>query len=231
MKLTSQRKSALTAGLSLIVMALAAGFSFGFVYNELVDPEDAKATFDNLSLNTGLFAASVGSWILIFILDLIVSIALLRFFKPVHRVGSIITAGIRIIYSIVLAVAIFHLWKALELSVSATRPSELANNSVMGFLNQFELIWSNGLIIFGIHLIGLGLLVWRAELIHKIWGVLLLLAGVSYTFVHTGRLFPEFTSTVDLIEPYLVIPMTVGELGFAIWLIVRGGKQKSNQKS
>lgn len=231
MKLTSQRKSALTAGLSLLVMAVAAGFSFGFVYNDLVVPGDAKATFDNLSLNTGLFAASVGGWVLIFLLDLIVSFALLRFFKPVHRIGSTVTAGIRIVYSIVLAVAIFHLWKALELSISATTPSDMTYSYLMSYLNQFELIWSNGLIIFGLHLIGLGLLAWRDELIHKIWGVLLLLAGVSYTFVHTGRMFPEFTTTVDLIEPYLVIPMTVGELGFAIWLIVRGGKLKSHQKS
>jgi D-3-phosphoglycerate dehydrogenase len=35
---------------------------------------------------------------------------------------------------------------------------------------------------------------------------------------------PLKDSTVDLIEPYLVIPMTVGELGFAIWLIAKGGK-------
>jgi hypothetical protein len=224
MKPNFQRKAALTAGISLLVMVVAAGFSFGFVYSELVVPGVGKATFDNLSQNTGLFAAGVGGWILIFILDLIVSIALYRFFKTVHRVRSLITAAIRIIYSLVLAVAIFYLWKALELSISATTPSESAYISLMDYLNQFEQIWSNGLIIFGLHLVGLGILAWRAEFIHKIWGVLLLLAGVCYTFVHIGRLFPKFVSTVDLIEPYLVIPMTVGELGFAIWLIAKGGK-------
>ncbi|MDZ7849244.1 MAG: hypothetical protein U5L96_22385 [Owenweeksia sp.] len=44
MKLTSQRKAALVAGISLLVMALAAIFSYGLVYQELVIPGDGKST-------------------------------------------------------------------------------------------------------------------------------------------------------------------------------------------
>ena len=47
-KLSYQRKSALAAGTSLLIMALAAFFSYGFVHGSLVVQGDASATFNNI---------------------------------------------------------------------------------------------------------------------------------------------------------------------------------------
>lgn len=44
----AERKSALTAGISLILMALAAFFSYGFVHGSLVVKGNAATTFNNI---------------------------------------------------------------------------------------------------------------------------------------------------------------------------------------
>lgn len=60
--------------------------------------------------------------------------------------------------------------------------------------------------------------------IHKILWLLALIAGISYSLVSTLKLLefePEFTENLEMI---LALPMTVGELGLAIWMVAKGGK-------
>lgn len=54
-ELSYQRKSALAAGTSLIIMALVAFFSYGFVHGSLVVQDDASATFNNIMSSNMLF--------------------------------------------------------------------------------------------------------------------------------------------------------------------------------
>lgn len=58
--LSNQRKSALTAGISLIIMTLASFFSYGFVHGTLVVQGDASATFINIVSSNNLFKGK--SW-------------------------------------------------------------------------------------------------------------------------------------------------------------------------
>lgn len=55
---------------------------------------------------------------------------------------------------------------------------------MMLFLEAFESIWSIGLIIFGGHLIIVGYLIFKSDNIPKVFSILLLLASVSYIFIH-----------------------------------------------
>ena len=51
----SQRKAAIVAGISIILMAVIAGFAYGFVLNRLIVPGDAAATTTNLMASETLF--------------------------------------------------------------------------------------------------------------------------------------------------------------------------------
>jgi len=89
--------------------------------------------------------------------------------------------------------------------------------------SRFEDKWSLGLIIFGLHLVLLGVLVFDIKIENKIVSIILILAGFSYFLINTLYNFlPQFDLTTKVIEGFLVIPMTVGELGFAIWVLIRG---------
>ncbi len=220
-----KRKYAIIAGLSLLIMAATAAFTYGFVYKNMIVQDDAFTTLQNIANSSTLFLAGITGWILIFICDVFVAWALYYFFKDESKPISLLTALIRILYTLFLVVAISHLIKVSSIvgNISELTASLAANISL--HLVKFEKIWSLGLIIFGIHLIGLGYLAIRYFSVPKIWGWLLLFSGVSYFAIHlTKNVMPDFLSQIEIIEMVLSLPMALAEIGFAIWLIVRGGK-------
>jgi hypothetical protein len=113
MKIT-QRTLALAAGISLIVMAIAAGFSYGYVLGNIGVPGDPAATHDQLIHNDALFKTSLGGWLIIFITDLIVTFSLYLFFRETRKSLSLITAALRLVYTIILGIALVKLFSLLS---------------------------------------------------------------------------------------------------------------------
>jgi hypothetical protein len=220
----AQRKSALIAGIAILVMAVAAGFAFGYAHSSLVIPENPEATLSNLQSSKTLFVAEIIGWTLILICDIVVSFALYFFFKNENQKLASYTAIARLVYSAILGVAIFYLAQILNLLVGT---NDIASE-VMSNLESFKKYWSFGLIIFGVHLSLLGILAFKSKFIHNFWGVFLIFAGISYSLINSFYfLFPEFGSYLKTAENILSIPMAVAEIGFAFWLIIRGGKPKT----
>lgn len=112
----TERKYALFASTSLLVMAFIAFFSYGFVHGNLVIQGDASTTFHNIQTSNSLFKAEVFGWIIIFITDIVAAWALYFFLKPIHTSLSLLAALLRLMYTAVLGIAIFNLILALLLS-------------------------------------------------------------------------------------------------------------------
>ena len=54
---------------------------------------------------------------------------------------------------------------------------------------------------------------------------LAIIAGVSYVVIHVLKTqSPQYTKLTDTLNNVLALPMALGELLLAIWLIVKGGK-------
>ncbi len=219
---TNLNRFALIAGVSLLLMAIAAGFSFGYAHSQIVVLGDANTTLQNLLMSKGLFQAEILGWCLILVLDVIVAWALYQFFKRVNKSVSALTAWIRIIYSIILGMAIAQLMNICSL---LTETNQVTAQIVMEHFQSFENIWTLGLIVFGFHLIGLGYLALKSKL--RFWGILLIIAGFSYSLVCILKQFQSLESLAANLEMILRIPMTVGELGFAVWLLVGGRKRQA----
>lgn len=64
--------------------------------------------------------------------------------------------------------------------------------------------------------------------IPKILWILTLIGSVSYILVHLIKIIFFNVEYVYYLEMILAIPMALGELGLAIWLIVKGGKSQVN---
>jgi hypothetical protein len=108
-RIMNQRKFALFAGTSLLIMAFAAFFSYSFVHGNLVVQGDANATLHNIQTSSSLFKAEIFGWIIIFITDIIASWALYFFLKPIHASLSLLAACLRLMYTAILGIAIFNL--------------------------------------------------------------------------------------------------------------------------
>ncbi|KGX93035.1 hypothetical protein N781_14315 [Pontibacillus halophilus JSM 076056 = DSM 19796] len=217
-----RRAACLVAGWSLLLMTVISGVSYGYIHSSLI-VEDPLTTLANLQASSWLFELEIVGWVMIFVLDLIVTIALYVYLKPIHVDLAQITSAFRLLYTIILGVAISSLVEAHHLVIEDASLSTNSAMDTMALLSSFETTWTLGLIVFGIHLLLLGLLVLRAYQIPKLLSYLLIVGGCVYVVVHGLYTFSQsFDSLTTIVELMLMIPMFVGEIGFALWLLVRG---------
>jgi len=226
----SQSQAAIIAGTSLLLMTVLAGFAYGFVFESLVDFSDAETTVRNIKTSEVLFRFGVFSWVLILILDVLVAWSLYIYFKPVNKSISLLAAWFRLIYSSFLGVSLLGFVVVIQLlddSFISMFEADQLGSLVLLSLMAFQNIWSIGLIIAGVHLLLLAYLVIKSGYIPKIWAVLLLLASLGYMVTNVGQLvLPQYGDYKATMEAILVVPMIVGEVGFAIWLLWRGARTK-----
>lgn len=225
---TSKRKQALVAGISLIIMAVAAMLAYGYVFPQIFMEGDPLATWDGLTDNRILFFTGLGGWLIIFITDLLVTVSLFYFFRDTRKYLSMATAAVRFVYTMILGIALISLFKIIPLLNMNDIDATQAGSRTLEAIEAFQATWSFGLIIFGLHLLGLGILGIFHNRIPKIYGYLLLLAGLGYLVVHISRALSGIPAdTVDLIESILMLPMALGEILLAIWLVIKGGRTKN----
>lgn len=208
---------AIITGVSLILMAIIAGFSVGYAFPEFYQPGKLDLLKSNITNNQGLYKSMLGGILTILILDLLVSFTLYKFFKKNNGKLSIISSALRVIYTIIFGIATFFLTKNIN-------PTIITNHEMNTNIELFQSIWNGGLIVFGIHIFLVGILMNEHKRIPKILCYLTLIAGVSYIIVHLLKLTNFNSEFITKLEMILILPMTLGELGLAIWLIVKGGK-------
>lgn len=217
MNVLDKKNIALFSGISLVVMALAAGFSAGYIPGKFILEGDPTGTIYNLESMTELFRMNLLGWFIIVIADLIVSWGVYVLFKKVDDKLALLSGMFRFFYTVFLVIAVTFLLKLV--TVESLEIRDLVN------IEMFNAVWSMGLIIFALHLLTLGVLMLKTDFIPKVFSVLMLIAAVGYLLIQTlDTFFPGLGQIQTVLEYILVVPMTVGELAFAIFLI---GKRKS----
>ena len=218
----SPRKAAIVAGIGLLILTVCAIFAEFFVRQNLVVLGDATATANNIMAHELLFRLGIISFIVVVILDVVVAWALYVLLKPVHRSLSLIMAWFRLVYAVILGIALINFFNVLQLLsgtgyLTAFEPNQL-HAEVMVFLNAFSYGWAVGLVFFGIHLSILGFLVFKSGYIPKILGILLFVAGLGY-FIDSFLIFllPDYQATIATFT-------FIGEALFMLWLLFKGVK-------
>lgn len=216
----SQRQFAIITGVSLLLMAVAAGFAVGFAYPQFYQADQFDFLKDNILSNVELYRSMLNGILLILILDVLVSYTLYKYFENDNRKISLLSGIVRFVYTVIFAIGTFFLAKNMN---SNEHTNELINSN----FEQFQTIWNGGLVIFGFHVVLIGWLMMLHKGIPKVLWYLTLFAGVSYIVVHLLKLTSSNLSLLSNVEMILALPMALGELGLAIWLLVKGGKELS----
>lgn len=213
-------QAALIAGLGLLVMTVAAPFAEFLVYKKLVVAGDIEATTQNIIANGGLYLAGIFAYLLVFIMDLLVAWALYVLLIPVNRSLSLLTAWFRLVYT---AIALFAMLKLVTVYRMLQTPDyaalfgpEQMQAQVQLQLNTFRYEWGFSLILFGIHLLMLGWLVYRATYIPRILGILLAIAGLGWVIYELAPFL------IPRVNPGYLMVTFLGETVFMLWLLLRG---------
>jgi hypothetical protein len=212
----SLRTASLTAGLALAVMAFLAAFGvFGSV-GALVTPGDAAKTAVDIAGSQALFRWGIASLILVAVLDVVVAGALFTLFAPVNRSVSLMAAGFRVAYAAVYLVAIIQLVVALGVLGDPAQ--------ALRAIDAYNTIWLVGLILFGVHLLLIGYLAYRSGFMAKVFGILLVVAGLGY--VVDGFLAVLVPGPSFSIGQFTF----VGEVALIFWLLIKGSRKNFSHR-
>lgn len=223
----STRKAAVISGSALLLMAIAAGFAYGFVHGTLIVPGEAAKTAANIEGSQLLFRLGNVGFLIVLILDIVVAWGLYLILKPVNKGLSLFTAWLRLVYTAFLGLGLMNLLFVTLLLrgdayLSQFDPGQL-NSLVQFCLNGFTAIWSAGLVVFGFHLLFLGWLVFKSGYIPKFLAILLFIAAAGYIGTNTASMvLHNYADYQAAIETVLSLPMALGELALAVWLLYKG---------
>ncbi len=225
----SERSAALVAGASYLVLFFLAIFANFFVRSGLVDPDSVSVTYANITDSEGLFRAGIVAFLVVFVLDVGIAWALYILFRRQRPEMSLLTAWLRLAYTVMLGVAlIFFL---LVVDFVSGQPSletfDLAQREAQVglLLDAFNYAWLIGLAAFGVHVILLGYLVLSTRAAPRALGIVLVVAGTAY-IVDTvaNALVPSYDDYAGLFLAMVAIPAVIAELWFTFWLLLKAGK-------
>ena len=222
----SQYKAGIIAGTAILIMTIAAVVSTDLTIGTLVVDNDPEATFNGFRNNPLLFRTGIFSWIIVLICDLIIAWALYIYFRKVDHYLSLIAAWTRLIYTGLLGTAIAKLTHIglmqSQQKLTGVIPEYFITETWL-YYEGFHAIWSVGLLIFGFHIVLLGMLSFKSGSVPKWLAIPLILGGVGYILVYSLKLFLTDHDLVSILEWIFILPMLF-EVILGIWLLIRSRK-------
>jgi len=229
---TSPKKTARLAGFLYLIVAVCGMFAELYVNSKLIVSGDAAATASNIMANELLFRIGFVSNLISSACFLLFALVLYKLFKPVNKNFVLLFVFLVSTSVVILCINMLNQFAALLLLNGAGYLTAVFNTSQLQALSMFFLdLYKYGYLIaqifFGGYLLPLGYLVFKSGFLPRIIGVLLIIAGFANLIdFFTQFLFPSFAA---IISPYVLL-LTLGEIVFGLWLLIKGVKVKLDQE-
>ncbi len=212
------RQAAIVAGVAYLLNPVTyAEFS---LYPKVVIPGDIAQTVTNIGIQGGTFAAAIVCYLTNYIGDIVIAWALYVLLAPVNRALSLLTAWFRLVYTALGLFGVLQLALAFRLVHPPAGATQFGSSQLQAqvavLLDSFRYGWSFSLIVFGIHLLLLGYLIFRSGYIPKLLGILLALDGLGWM---VNGLRPYLYPTANLGWFFV---LSFAELLLPLWLLVMG---------
>ena len=213
-------------GAFYFTIAIAGGFSILWVPSQLQVAGDAAATFANILANRGLYAVGIGGEVVILVAEIMATAMLYFMFKPVNATLSFAAALARLSMVGVMAAMLFFHYAAYALadpggalaSFSEAQRLDLAG-LMLGVHDAGVWVWQ---IFFTVHLAILGQLVARSGRYPRLLGHAMTLGSVGYLLDTLSATVLTGSTAFDGITGTFLAIVTFAEVGFALWLLIRG---------
>lgn len=227
---TLNLKDARIAGALYLTIAVCGGFSIGYVPSQIVVAGDAATTATNLMDQFGMFRLGVLADSVVILLEIAITVILYQMFRStsprlaliamVSRLGMIVVMGINLL-----------LWVMPH--VLLTQSMGLDQTDSQAFAQIFFEAHALGIYVwqlfFGAHLLALGWVILRSRLVPHPLGWGLFIGAFGYLIQGLVELTFTDVAALDITIIGLLTIVTIAELGFGFWLLVRGPRGTANQ--
>jgi hypothetical protein len=221
----SLRRTARIAGVLYIVVIVCAGFAEGYVRASFIVPGDAAATAGAIASAEGLYRVGFAADLVAFLCDVAISVLLYVLLRPVSETVSLLAAAFRLVaHPAIASVNLLNHYLALLLvgdgAVGVGLGTEQGQALATLFLEAHGTGYLIGGAFFGVHLLLLGYLVYRATYLPRLLGLLLTLAAAGYLIESFGTfLFPRYETVYVWV---VAVPAAIAEVSLALWLALKG---------
>jgi Domain of unknown function (DUF4386) len=207
------------AGLLYLLIALFGAFAIAYVPSQIIVADDAQATFARLQAQTGLFRAGVLADMMVILLELELTAILYFLLRPVDPVRSMIAAMARYGMVVVMLVNLLLNITAFMIAEGALAASPETVLALFEVHAMGVYLWG---VLFGSHLLVLGILIWRSGYLPRVLGGALAIGAFGYLIEGLSQIVGlEYAISSWLIIGLLTL-VTLAELGFALWLLIKG---------
>jgi len=219
----SQRKAVTVLRFLYPIWFLVALFSVMYVPMTLIESGEAATTANNIMANELLWRMGIAGSLIVQILQILIVLVLYKLLKPVNNnhaslmvVFALVGVPISMLNTLNRVAALLLLKSTAFLEVLGV---DQLYSQMMFFLNMNE----NGVLIatifWGLWLFPLGYLIYKSGYFPRILGVLVMMGGFGY-------LLDSFTHFIlpDAIPQPVIIVLTIGEILFMGWLLIKGAK-------
>jgi hypothetical protein len=211
----------------LLLISIVLGF-FGEMYvpEQLMVPGDAGATANNIVHHQLLFRLSSAGYVVEGLCDAALTALLYLLLRPAGRELALIALLMRIVSTAAFAAAEFFYFAALPVLGGAPYlkafPASELNALALLLVKLYGSSGSIPTLFYGVAWILLGRLMFVSGYLPKWLGTLMILAGLSFvTGMSAIIVAPAWSS------PLFLLPMIVGMLVLALWLLVRGVDERA----
>jgi preprotein translocase subunit Sss1 len=216
-----EKRLARIAGVLYLAVAIFGGFAELVVRDGIVETGNAAATAESIRGSATLFRWGFASDLVQATIFLFTAMSL---YLLLRHVNELVARAMVVIVAVAVAIICLNLlnqYVALQVATGEAASGSAGTDALAGLFADMHVAgYLIAQIFFGLWLLPLGYLVYRSGYFPKVLGVLLAVGCVGYlvdTFAHF--LVPELAGSI---EPIVVAPAAVGEIGFVIYLLVKG---------
>ncbi len=222
---SSLKKTARLAGLLYLLLVITGVYGIMYIPSQIFVAGDSVSTAKNILSNELLFRTGILNDIISNTIFLFLVLVLYPLFKHVNKnQAKLMFALVIVQIPVAFMMEAFNITSLMILKGEMLKTFELIQRQdlAMLFLNindygtlPLEMFW-------GLWLLPFGLLVYKSKFIPRIFGILLVIAGIAYMIDSTIAMqFPNYSSYVKY--PTLLLA-ALGEISITLWLLIKGVK-------
>lgn len=220
--MTTNKTTARLAGLFFLLMVVFGLFAEIFFRQKLFVANDPSATASNILSNESLYRAGIASDILMSLCYLFTALVLYKLLAPVNKNLAAMMVVLAAAGSIMLLSNIQSEFAPLAIlsgnkymsTFTASQIQSLAMQSYQSYQHGYVI----GQVFFALWVLPLGLLIHSSRFIPRAFGILFVLEA----FLALSAVFVHFLIPSESIETILLLPGTIAEFSFMIWLLIWG---------
>lgn len=224
-KVGSLKKIARLAGLLYLFLIITGIYGIFYVSTQVIVLGDTVTTAQNIIANEFLFRTGIINDLISNIIFMLLVLVLYRMFKQVNENQAKLMVAL-----VVVQIPAVFIMEALNITSLMIFKGEILQtfelnqrqDLAMLFLKindygtlTLEMFW-------GLWLLPFGLLVYKSGFIPRIFGIMLMIAGIAYmndSFI--ALLFPSYSALIN--QPILLL-VAIGEISITLWFLIKGVK-------